>query len=196
MNDFIREQIDRYHPSNRAEYEQALRELLQELTLIGLWRAKFFENTAFYGGSALRILYGLDRFSEDLDFTLLKPNKVFSWDKYAKAIVDELNSYGFNVTMVEKNKKNPSVISSAFLKTNILESLLKIGINKINIPEIHLGSIIRIKIEVDTDPYPGLHYEQQYTKQPFVRSIRVVTKPDLFASKNACSYLQIMEKNE
>lgn len=183
MNELIQAQIDRYHPSSRAEYEQALREILQELTLIGLWRAKLFEHAAFYGGTALRILYGLDRFSEDLNFTLVTPSKTFSWERYAKAVIDELHSYGFKVKMTEKNKKNTSAIRSAFLKTNTLESLLQIDTTEISLQGIHPGAMTRIKIEIDTDPPPGLHYEQQYTKHPFARSIRVVTKPELFASK-------------
>lgn len=86
------------------ENERALREVLQEITLVGLWRGKFFEHAAFYGGTALRILYGLDRFSEDLDFTLLQSNPHFTWAPYTKSIVDELHAYGFEVEMVEKKK--------------------------------------------------------------------------------------------
>ena len=183
MNEIIEQYIERYQPSTRAEREQALREILQELALIGLWRAKFFEHAAFYGGTALRILYGLDRFSEDLDFTLTTPGIEFRWDRYAKAVVDELNSYGFKVEITEKEKSKQSAIRSAFLKTNTLESLIQIGTSKDNLQGFHSGTLIRIKVEIDTDPPPGLHYEQLYTKQPFSRPIRVVTKPDLFASK-------------
>lgn len=183
MNEIIEQFIQRYQPLTRADREQALREILQELTLIGLWRAKFFEHAAFYGGTALRILYGLDRFSEDLDFTITTPDIEFSWDHYANAVVDELNSYGFNVEITEKKKSKQSAIRSAFLKTNTLESLIQIGTNKDDLQGFHSGSLIRIKVEIDTDPLPGLHYEQLYTKHPFSRPIRVVTKPDLFASK-------------
>ncbi len=183
MNEIIEQYIERYNPSTRAEREQALREILQELTLIGLWRAKFFEHAAFYGGTALRILYGLDRFSEDLDFTLTTTGMEFTWSRYAKAVVDELNSYGFKVDIIEKEKIKKSAIRSAFLKTNTLESLIKIGASENDLTGFHSGTLIRIKVEIDTDPPPGLHYEQLYTKHPFSRPIRVVTKPDLFASK-------------
>lgn len=183
MSDIIEQYIERYKPSNKAEREQALREILQELTLIGLWRGKFFEHAAFYGGTALRILYGLDRFSEDLDFTLTTPGLEFSWDRYTKAVVEELNSYGFTVDIKEKHKKKSSAIRSAFLKTNTVESLINIGANSQDLQGFHGGALVRIKVEIDTNPPKGLHFEQLYTKQPFSRPIKVVTKPDLFASK-------------
>lgn len=167
---------------------------MQELTLIGLWRAKFFEHAAFYGGTALRILYGLDRFSEDLDFTVTTPGIKFSWDHYAKAVIDELNSYGFKVDITEKNKNHHSAIQSAFLKTNTIESLIQIGTSKENLQGFHSGALIRIKVEIDTDPPPGLHYEQLYTKHPFSRPIRVVTKPDLFASKMQAALYRAWKK--
>lgn len=183
MSEIIQQYIERYNPKTRAEREQILREILQELTLIGLWRAKFFEHAAFYGGTALRILYGLDRFSEDLDFTLTSPLKNFSWEHYAKAVIEELSSYGFKVELTEKKKSSSSAIQSAFLKTNTLESLLQIGTDSQLLQGFHSRALIRIKVEIDTDPPPGLHFEQLYTKFPFPRPIRVVTKPDLFASK-------------
>src|SRR5271168_38787 len=89
--------LRRYICETRIQYERALREILQELALVGLWRAHFFEHAAFYGGTTLRILYGLDRFSEDLDFTLLAPNPQYSLEPYHKAIRSELASYGFSV---------------------------------------------------------------------------------------------------
>ena len=70
----IEQMLKKYELNSTAAYENALKEIVQEIALLGLWRAKFFEHAAFYGGTALRIFYGLDRFSEDLDFSLLKPN--------------------------------------------------------------------------------------------------------------------------
>ena len=71
MNLAIADMLRRYRLSSQADYIRALREILEELALLGLWRAKFFDAAAFYGGTALRVLYGLERFSEDLDFSLL-----------------------------------------------------------------------------------------------------------------------------
>ncbi|VAW76979.1 FIG00678143: hypothetical protein, partial [hydrothermal vent metagenome] len=70
---------------------------MQEIALLGLWRGKFFEKAAFYGGTALRILYGLDRFSEDLDFSLRAPMRGFELDKYSPALEKELRAFGFDV---------------------------------------------------------------------------------------------------
>lgn len=71
----IKQWIESYGPKNIQETEQVLREIMQEITLAGLYRANFFEHAAFYGGTALRIFHGLNRFSEDLDFSLLEKNQ-------------------------------------------------------------------------------------------------------------------------
>jgi len=92
MNDAVQVMLDRYDCQSINDYENALKEIIQEIALLGLWRSKFFEKAAFYGGSALRILYGLDRFSEDLDFSLLENNESFSIAKYCRAVEDELKS--------------------------------------------------------------------------------------------------------
>ena len=78
MHDAIRSMLDHYDCRTRDDYVNALREILQYMALLGLWRAKFFEHAAFYGGTALRVLHGLDRYSEDLDFSLIKPDASFS----------------------------------------------------------------------------------------------------------------------
>ena len=72
MHKSIRQMLNKYKCETTWDTINALREILQEIALLGLWRSKFFEHAAFYGGSALRILHGLDRYSEDLDFSLLK----------------------------------------------------------------------------------------------------------------------------
>src|SRR5271168_5415411 len=104
MNPAILSMLDRYNCVSLQDYENALKEIMQEIALLGLWRSKFFEHTAFYGGTALRILYGLDRFSEDLDFSLLKQNKNFNLTPYLEAIKIELLGFGFSVTVEQKNK--------------------------------------------------------------------------------------------
>src|SRR3990167_3375731 len=99
MHAAIKTMLEKYHCRSEQDYLNALKEIFQEIALLGLWRAKFYEKAAFYGGTALRILYGLDRFSEDLDFTLLKTNKHFDLSPYNRAIADELSSFGFQVTV-------------------------------------------------------------------------------------------------
>ena len=86
MNPAIEQMLERHACQTRDDYVNALREILQQIALLGLWRGKFFEHAAFYGGTALRVLYGLDRYSEDLDFSLLKPAADFSFGAYGDAL--------------------------------------------------------------------------------------------------------------
>ena len=82
MNPAIAGMLERYERRSVADHVNALREIFQEIALCGLWRAKFHEKAAFYGGTALRVLYGLDRFSEDMDFSLLVPDDRFNLKPY------------------------------------------------------------------------------------------------------------------
>ncbi|HQN73645.1 MAG TPA: nucleotidyl transferase AbiEii/AbiGii toxin family protein, partial [bacterium] len=106
MNSAIKTMLEKYNLVSTDDYENALKEIIQEITLLGLWRAKFFEKAAFYGGTSLRLLYGLDRFSEDIDFSLLEPDLNFNIDDYTTAVRDELSSFGFAVTVERKEKGN------------------------------------------------------------------------------------------
>lgn len=183
MNETVQSMLQKYSPKSPIEYERALREILQEIALVGLWRGKFFEHAAFYGGTALRILYGLDRFSEDLDFTLFQANPLFEWTHYARSVVDEFHAYGFEVEIVDKKKNIDSGVKSAFLKANTVESLLKIGLLEKNLKGTHPETLLRIKVEVDTDPIPGLTAHHQFIKDPIPVSISSVVESDLFACK-------------
>jgi predicted nucleotidyltransferase component of viral defense system len=116
MNEAVKTMLSKYKCQSSLDYENALKEIMQEIALLGLWRAKFFERAAFYGGSALRILYGIDRFSEDLDFSLLKKDKKFSLnDSYMSMIEGELKSFGFSVSIEKRIKVQDSNIDSAFI---------------------------------------------------------------------------------
>src|ERR1700748_2417057 len=115
MKPVVLSMLERYKCVSSQDYENALKEIMQEIALLGLWRSKFFEHAAFYGGTALRILYGLDRFSEDLDFSLLAEDPGFSFQPYISAIIAEFNSQGMQVSIREKVKSQHSNIESAFL---------------------------------------------------------------------------------
>lgn len=183
MNSAIKQMLERYQCRSLQEYDQALREILQEIALVGLWRGKFFEHAAFYGGTALRVFYHLDRFSEDLDFTLLTPNPKWSWQPYGDAVKNELSSFGFEVSVIEKEKKTQTAIKSAFLKTPTVEELLKIGVHSDLLKGIHRDTMIRIKVEIDTDPTVEYSYEQKFLSQPVAVSVRCVNEECLFACK-------------
>jgi len=183
MNEAIVRMLSRYRRRHTEDVVNALREILQEVALLGLWRAKFFEKGAFYGGTALRILYGLDRFSEDLDFSLLRPDKDFNLTRYGNALIKEMEGFGFEVTMEARVKKPLNPIQSAFLKTNTLQQLLTIEANQGITGVTPRGKILKIKLEVDTDPPPGFVTETKYLLHPIPFAVRSYTLPDLFAGK-------------
>lgn len=178
----IKEWLESYHPNNKEEAKDALREIMQEIALAGLNRAGFFEKAAFYGGTALRIFYGLERFSEDLDFSLLAVDPDFSLDKYQEAIMNEFASLGMQVSISEKKKAIKSNINSAFLKSEtIWRELILEGV----IPQNGLKEVanIKIKIEVDTEPPLGFSTEEKLLLQPFSFYVKCLSLPDLFAGK-------------
>lgn len=178
----IKEWLDEYNPKNLDEAEHALREIMQEIALAGLQRSGFFEKAAFYGGTALRILYGVERYSEDLDFSLLEVNPDFSLEPYLTGIIKEFEALGIQVTVTEKIKTNQNNIDSAFLKADtvwkelVLESV---------VPQAGIGNRrnIKIKIEVDTEPPLGFETEEYLLLKPFSFYIKCFTQPDLFAGK-------------
>lgn len=183
MHEAIRPMLDRYAPETRDDYVNALREILQELALLGLWRSKFFEHAAFYGGTALRVLYGLDRYSEDIDFSLLAPDPGFSLGQYGESLLREIGSFGFSVEFEHREPTQQTAIESAFLKAHTLKQLLVIEADAERFPGLHLGSALRIKLEVDTDPPGGFETESRYLLQPIPFAVRVYSLPDLFAGK-------------
>lgn len=183
MNEAIQKMIDRYNCVSLIDYKNALKEILQEIVLLGLWRSKFFEHAAFYGGTALRILYGLDRFSEDLDFSLLKVNPSFQLSTYEKAVKNELNAFGFDVWIEHKEKSSEGTIQSAFVKANTLNNLLRIDIPEQLQAKTHLDERIKIKFEIDVNPPLKFSTESKPILRPAPFSVRTYVKPDLFAGK-------------
>jgi hypothetical protein len=161
----------------------ALREIMQSFALLGLWRSKFFEHTAFYGGTALRVLYGLDRFSEDLDFTLLKPSSKFRFSSYVLSVQKELKAYGFEVTCDIKQKTADTYVISAFIRGNTLKQLLVMDAPEHVLSGISKHSIIKIKLEIDTNPPAGFDTEMKYVFSPVQFAVRSCTLPSLFAGK-------------
>ena len=148
----IAKMLERYDLSTVHSSYDALREILQEIILLGLYDAGFFKHAAFYGGTALRILHNLPRFSEDLDFSLLDLNPGFNIVPYQQAVIDTLQAYGFEVSIEIKKKSTNSAIASAFIKGNTLEHLLNIQAPASITKKIHKEQLVKIKIEIDTEP--------------------------------------------
>lgn len=178
----IKEWIEEYNPQNEEEILSALREIMQEITLAGLSRTDFFEKAAFYGGTALRIFYGVDRYSEDLDFSLLKHDPHFSIEPYFKAILDEFKSLGLTVSINEKKKTKLTAIDSAFLKAETIwqEIVLEDVIKETG---VHSNKTLKIKIEVDRLPPLNFKTEEKLLLRPFSFYVKCFTKPSLFAGK-------------
>jgi predicted nucleotidyltransferase component of viral defense system len=183
MHEAVVRMLAKYEPKSIDDSVRALREIIQEVALLGLWRAKFFEHAAFYGGTALRILYGLDRFSEDLDFSLMAPSIDFNLGRYTASLEEELLAFGFNVRVERVDKAVESAVQSAFLKGNTRNELLVIETGEEMSRQIPAGQMMKIKLEVDTDPPLGFVTHTRYLLHPIPFAVRCYTLPDLFAGK-------------
>ncbi len=183
MNPALSAMLERYRCESADDYDRALREIIQEIALLGLWRSKFYERAAFYGGSALRILHGLDRFSEDLDFSLLRPNHGFSLKRYLAAAGDELLAFGFEVDVEEKIKRAGGQIRSAFIKGGTKKLMLDIRVPDSIVSRIPANQRVKVKLELDVDPPPGFETEARTLYQPVPFSVLAFSQPDLLAGK-------------
>ncbi|MFA6568582.1 MAG: nucleotidyl transferase AbiEii/AbiGii toxin family protein [Victivallales bacterium] len=174
----IQERLNSYDCKSELEEEHAIREITQEVVLAALSRSDFFKHGVFQGGTCLRIFYGLNRFSEDLDFILKKTNRDFKLQIYLQSLSEELRAYGYNVDITDRSKTGIAV-KKAFIKDDSIGKVLQVN---------HAGKNgpfrkIRIKLEIDTNPPPGSETEIKYLDFPFVSSVTVQDKPSLFAGK-------------
>ena len=179
MNDIVIQRFRGYTTLTAEQSKEALREIIQEIALLGLWRSKFFEHAAFYGGTSLRILYGLDRFSEDLDFSLLAENPSFKLASFCSSVAEELTAYGFDVNIEVKEKNTQTKIESAFIKRDTLTHLIKIG----STHHAMKGEKLKIKFEVDVRPALGFTTEAKQFFWPHPFAIKTCDLPSLFSGK-------------
>lgn len=183
MNEAIRQILATYEIRSLEDSLRALREVMQEIALLGLWRSKFFEKAAFYGGTALRVLYSLDRFSEDLDFSLLEKNEAFDLADYSDALKRELSSFGFAVEIESRIKPPKTAIQSAFLKADTRTQMITVEFERGLVQQIPRNQVLKIKLEIDTDPPSGFSTETRYLLRPVPFAVRTFSLPDLFAGK-------------
>lgn len=169
----LRQMLEKYDTTTSDGAVNGLREVMQEVALAGLYRGGFFEKAAFYGGTCLRIFYGLPRFSEDLDFSLLAPDAYFSLEPYFSAVKDEFSALGLDVDISAKKKTVRSGIESAFLKGDTRQFSFA----------VHAARTVKIKFEVDTLPPLGFATEEKLLLQPFSFYVKCFSLPDLFAGK-------------
>jgi len=174
----IQERLRSYSSRTKQEELNALKEIYQEIALAGLARSDFFKSAAFQGGTALRIVHQLKRFSEDLDFVLLAPQEVFNWHAYLNAVQLEFNSFGVDLEIKNRSEAK-GVIKTAFLKENSFARILELNYDRLPSDE----QKITIKLEVDTLPPEGSGFENAFLTYPYPFSILIQDLPSLFASK-------------
>lgn len=174
----IQQRLESFQSRSAQEEEQALREIFQEVVLSGLARSDFFKFVAFHGGTALRIFYGLNRFSEDLDFCLFEPDRSFDLNCFVSGMVQELKAYGFDFEIKER-KNAQQVVKKLFVKDDSIGKVLVFNHFKMDcsVKKIH------IKIEVDTNSPRGAGLETKFLQFPFPCSVTLHDKPSLFAGK-------------
>ena len=185
MNEAVVKMLARYGCRTIEDDPRAMREILQGIALLGLWRGRFFERAALCGGAALRLLYGMDRFETDLDFTLLTPSPDFSFTRYGEALAREVRSLGFQLSMMKRANHRASPLESAFLKADTLQYDLEIEAIPERVRRRFTDHPIRFRIEIDTDPPPGAAPESRTCALPIPFSVRTLALPDLLNLKLA-----------
>lgn len=173
MNELYEKMLSAYDQSTETARRNAIYEVSQQIVLAGLADGGFFNKAAFYGGTCLRIFHGLNRFSEDMDFTLLKEDSSFNFEQYFQPVIDQFALVGRKVEIKKKDKKSFGKVESAFLKdtTDVYDISFQTEIS------------IKVKIEVDTMPPLKFTTEQNILLQPKSFLTRCVALPDLYAGK-------------
>jgi hypothetical protein len=174
----IQERLARYQCVSTVEEDRAIREITQEVVLAALARTDFFRQAAFHGGTCLRILHGLARFSEDLDFALQAPNPRFALEPYLPAVRREMAAFGYDIEFLDRSRVDQAV-RTAFLKDDSIGDLLELEYR----PTTGPSRKIRIKLEVDTNPPVGACFDTRYLDFPFPQAVVTHDPPSLFAGK-------------
>lgn len=175
--------LDEYHCRTNDERRAALREIVQEIALVGLSRTRFFSRAAFYGGTALRIFHGHERFSEDLDFSLAQVEADFELDDYLGAVRDELAAWGFEMSVERQRQDENAAVQSAFIKGGTLVHLVKIAALDPPVPGVPPNEQLKVKLEIDADPPAFAGFETKYRLSPIPYAVRLYDLPSLFAGK-------------
>ena len=169
----FQQMMSRYSIATREDQINATHEVMQQIVLAGLYRGGFFNKAAFYGGTCLRIFFGLERFSEDMGFSLLQSDDSFQLENYFDSIIDEFSLHGRKIEIIKKEKRTETNVESAFLKDNTEIYDLSFTTEK----------QIKIKIEIDKNPPPGFETDYKLLLLPFSFMVNCYTLPDLFAGK-------------
>ena len=172
----IDERLKTYTTNTIEDEEHALKEILQEIAIYGLANANFFDKAIFHGGSALRILYGLPRFSEDLDFLLKSPDSHFKWEPYMDAIIATCKQYGVHPEVTDKSRVN-NTVKKMFLKDDSIGKIINLTFMH------HPRKKLAIKFEIDTNPPPGSNLDVKFLEFPLDYSVIAQDLSSSFAGK-------------
>lgn len=177
MIEIIKAKLATYQAINALEEENALKEIIQEIALYGLWRGDFFDCALFQGGTSLRILYGLPRFSEDLDFILRKPDNNFDWQKYSTTLTETFEMFGIKLEVLTKSQMDLS-IKQALLKSDSIAKQLSLTFPNNSRQKMH-----KIKLEIDANPPFGSNEETSFLDFPLDFEVRHQDLASNFALK-------------
>jgi hypothetical protein len=183
MESKIQEMMNRYPTKTINDKENSLKEVSQEIILYGLSHTDFFAHASMYGGTAMRLFLGVDRFSEDLDFLMKKEDNGFSWESYSPSIKKALESFGLSSEIVFKNKSVETGVTSAFVSEPTKEVMLSIFPKDDEVAKIVFNQRTKIKFEVDSTPILSAKYQTGYLEYPTSFGISILDKPSLFSGK-------------
>lgn len=175
-SNIIETKLKNYAPHTIEEEEQALKEILQEIALYGLANANFFDKAIFQGGTALRILYNLPRFSEDLDFILKAPDSNFKWEPYVDAVITTCKQFGVQPEVIDKSRASSNV-KKMFLKDDSIGKLINLSFTH------HPGKKLAIKFEIDINPPAGSNIDIKFLDFPIDYSVIAQDLSSSFAGK-------------
>lgn len=179
----IEEIIKLYNPKTIDENKSILREIIQSIVLVGLSKTDFFKKASFYGGTALRIFYNLNRYSEDLDFTLNYVDDKFTLEPYIESIKNVSKSYGLDLEISVKKKQVSSPVESAFAKLNTYQTSINLKLNEKLTKLLHKDEVLKVKFEIDCEPAVGFKTENRWIDIPEFAPIIVLDEASLFAGK-------------
>ncbi len=170
MKEFLRQQVNQIN--DPLLKTNLTREYLQARTLQILQEQGAFLNWAFLGGTALRFLYGIPRYSEDLDFSLINPSRPCLFEEILKKVKTRFESENYEVNIKVSREKT---VRSAFIKFSGL--LFEMGISP------HKSEVLSIKLEVDTNPPPGAVIETTLCRRFVTVNVTHYDKASLLAGK-------------
>lgn len=176
VNTIINNQLRKYQANSLEDEENALKEIIQEIALYALSTTDFFSHALFQGGTSLRILYDLPRFSEDLDFILKSPDHNFQWEKYIEEIKKVFSLYGIEPEIQDRSKAD-TVIQKLFLKDNSIGKIINLNFNH------HSHRKFLIKFEIDTNPPEGSNEERKFLDFPIDYAISTQDLSSNFSGK-------------